>query len=126
MHLHLEKCTSDVKIKNFLGYYLIKRKIEVNLYDCYAVIDMMTQNTERWIQGLNNMLIFFSKFILKFVHYRKNAAFHYTSECITTFSNFKEILSQLLILIRPKKGGSLFVYLFIFEKIHWSRSGIGR
>src|ERR1051325_2715217 len=123
MCLNPNKCTFEVQAGKFLGFMLTNRGIEANPDKCQAIIDMRSPTSVREVQQLTGRLAALSRFLSwagdKSIDscsaIKKRAQFEWTEACEEAFNGLKQLLSAPPVLIRPKEGSQLTLYLAVTD-----------
>jgi len=121
--LNPEKCSFGVQAGKFLGFMLTRRGIEVNLEKCKAIMNMRSPADAKEVQKLTGRIASLTRFLscsadknLPFSRLlRKNEKFYWTEECEGAFQKLKEFLTTPPILVKPKLGDPLILYLAVSE-----------
>ncbi|PKA48671.1 putative mitochondrial protein [Apostasia shenzhenica] len=119
LKLNPAKCTFGAASENFLGYLVSARGIEANPYKISAILSMPSPNTPKEIQKLAGRINSLGRFISKagdrcypfFRCLRNNKRGQWTDECKATFTELKKYLTSAPILVAPKEGMVLSLYL---------------
>lgn len=121
--LNPAKCTFGVKSGKFLGFMVMERGIEVNPVKVQAIVDMSSPASIRDVQKLTGKIAALSRFISQSAHrshpffrvLRKVQKFGWTDDCEKSFQELKNHLAGLPVLVNPKAGEELWVYLSATE-----------
>src|SRR5215469_15178013 len=124
VRLNPDKCMFGVRAGKFLGFMLTQRGIEANPDKCTAIINMQSPNRLADIRKLTGRLVALGRFLPKsaakalpfFKLLKKGQGFDWSNECEDAFQLIKQLLSQPLVLSRPQKGETLYVYLSINDE----------
>ncbi|RDX91197.1 Retrovirus-related Pol polyprotein from transposon 17.6, partial [Mucuna pruriens] len=123
LRLNPEKCSFGVQAGRFLGYMLTERGIEANPEKCRAVLNMRSPQNVKEIQQLMGKVVALSRFVSRISDIatpvldtlKKGRNFAWTLECEEAFLRLKAMLATPPILIRPKVGQPLQLYISITE-----------
>jgi len=121
--LNLEKCSFGVQAGKFLRFMLTRRGIEVNLEKCRAIMDIRSPVNAKEVQKLTGRIASLARFLscstdknLPFFQLlRTNEKFCWTEGCEEAFQKLKEFLTTTPILVKPKLGTPLILYLAVSE-----------
>ena len=121
LRLNPQKCTFVVTTRNLLGFLVSDRGIKVNLSKIKAILDMLPPKSEKETKRFLGQLQYNSQFIAKltstykpiFKLLRKNEPYAWSDECQKAFELIKEYLLHPPILVPPRQGKPLLLYLFI-------------
>ncbi|RDX61810.1 Retrovirus-related Pol polyprotein, partial [Mucuna pruriens] len=114
-------CETLRRAGRFLGYMLTERGIEANSEKCRAIISMKSSQNVKEVQQLMGRVVALSRFISKISKIatpvlntlKKRRNFAWTSECEEAFLRMKAMLATPPILVRPKLGRPLHLYISI-------------
>jgi len=123
IRLNPEKCSFGVQAGKCLGFMLTRRGIEVNPEKCKAIMDMRSPVNAKEVQKLTGRISSLARFLscsadknLPFFQLlRKNEKFCWTERCEEAFQKLKEFLMTPPILVKPKLGTPLILYLAVSE-----------
>ncbi|PKA52641.1 RNA-directed DNA polymerase like [Apostasia shenzhenica] len=123
LKLNPAKCTFGAASGNFLGYLVSARGIEANPDKISAILSMRSPKTAKEIQKLAGRINSFGRFISKagdrcssfFRCLRNNKGGQWTNECEAAFTELKRCLTSAPILVAPKEGVVLSLYLGISD-----------
>ena len=121
LRLNASKCSFGVGSRNFLGYMVTHRGIEVNPDQIKAINRLQLPWNPKEVQKLTGMMAALNRFISKstercrpfFLLLHKWKGFEWTEDCAMAFQQLKEYLSRPPIMFSPEVGGVLFAYLAI-------------
>ncbi|KAL0426873.1 UNVERIFIED_CONTAM: Retrovirus-related Pol polyprotein from transposon opus [Sesamum latifolium] len=119
MKLNPAKCTFGVHEGKFVGFMISQRGIEVNPEKIKAILEMQPPKNIREVQRLTGRLAALNRFISRssdrglpfFKVLKKMENFQWTSQCQEAFEKLKEYLASPPLLIKPKEGEDLYLYL---------------
>ena len=119
MKLNPSKCEFGVTGRNFLGFMVSQRGIEVNPDKIQAIIEMAPPRNMKEVQSLNNKVAALNRFVLRatdkclpfFCTLKKT--FEWMAECQQAFKDLKAYLSSPSLLSSFKLGEELFLYLTV-------------
>ncbi|KAL0333967.1 UNVERIFIED_CONTAM: Retrovirus-related Pol polyprotein from transposon.6 [Sesamum angustifolium] len=118
MKLNPSKCTFGVHGGKFLGYLISCRGIEANSEKIKAIHDMSSSTKKKEVQKLTGRMAALSKFLRGakrglpfFKTLRKVEGFSWNEECQETLDSLKEYLSKPPMLMKPRTGEKLYIYL---------------
>jgi hypothetical protein len=102
---------------------LTRRGIEINPEKCKAIMDMRSPTNAKEVQRLTGRIASLTRFLscsadknLPFFQLlRKYEKFSWTEECEGAFQKLKEFLTTPHILVKPKLGTPLILYLAVSE-----------
>lgn len=124
IQLNPEKCTFELKIWKFLGFYLTEQGIKANPDKSEVVIQMSSPMMKREVHKLNDMLIALIGFISKSAQHalpflqfvKEKAGFEWTTDWEEALESLKKILTMLPILTWPLLGKIFYLYLDVGEE----------
>ena len=116
MHLNASKCSFGMGSKNFLGYMVTHRGIEVNPDQIKASNNLQPPRNPKEVQKLTGMMAALNRFISKsgdrcrpfFLLLHKWKEFKWSDECVVAFQQLKKYLSRLPIMSSPVVDEVLF------------------
>ena len=125
LRLNPQKCTFRVTAGKLLGFLVSDRGIEVDPSKIKAISEMPPPKSEKEIKGFLGRLQYINRFITKltstcepiFKLLRKNEPHTWNDECQKAFELIKEYLFHPPVLIPPKSGKPLLLYLSIIEDV---------
>ena len=113
------KCAFRASAGRFLGFMVTQREIEANPTQLKAILQSPTPSSKKGIQQLTGRLATLGRFISRFTNRLKpffttlrgaNRA-EWNEECDRAFVAIKQYLIEPLILVSPKAGETLYLYL---------------
>ena len=124
MKMNLEKCTFGVEVGKFLGFMVSQRRIEINPEKIQVILEMTSPKSVKNIQRLVSRLAALNRFISRsadkylpfFKLLRNSTRFVWDEQCGKTFVDLKAYLSSPPLLVSPKAGEKLYLYLAAFEE----------
>jgi dsDNA-binding SOS-regulon protein len=119
MMLNPEKCVFGVAAGKLLGFLVSHRGIEANPEKIQAIERMQPPTHIKEVQKLTGSMAALSRFISRlgertlpfFKLLRKNNPFEWTDEAQEAFENLKRYLSSPPVLVAPKEGEPLLLYI---------------
>lgn len=123
MRLSLLKCAFKVGLGKFLRFTMNQRGIESNLKKIQALLDMKFTQKPQQIQILIGRIVVPSHFIswdtyrclLFFEALKELKNFECTKKCKQAFQELRRYVGQPILLSKPIKGNTLYVYLVISQ-----------
>ncbi|XP_011102006.1 uncharacterized protein LOC105180037 [Sesamum indicum] len=123
MKLNPDKCTFGVGGGKFLGYMISERGIEANPEKIQAIMNLRSPTTIKEVQKLTGKITSLGRFISRsadrslpfFKVLRKPKNFQWSEECEKALQELKEYLTTPPLLVNPKEGEELFLYLGVSE-----------
>ena len=123
LHLNADKCAFEVKAGKFLGYLITNQGIKVNPDQIEAVKHLKPPSNPKEVQVIIGMLAALNRFISKFADrcrpfyqlLKKLKEFQWNKECKKALQDLKKYLMQAPMLIAPKPGEELYMYLSVSE-----------
>ncbi|PKA55220.1 putative mitochondrial protein [Apostasia shenzhenica] len=122
LKLNTAKCTFGAASGKFLGYLVSARGIEANLHKISAILNMPSPKTPKEIQKLVGRINNLGRFISKaedrcspFFRCLRNKGGQWTSECEAAFAELKRYLTSTPILVAPREGAVLSLYLGVSD-----------
>jgi hypothetical protein len=117
--LNLDKCVFGVSIGKLLGFLVSHRGIEANLKKVKANEAMRPSTCIKDVQKLTGSLAALSRFISRLAERAlpffkllwKSGPFSWTEEAEQAFQELKQHLVSLPILVAPKPGEPLYLYI---------------
>ena len=119
MKLNPLKCAFEASADRFLGFMVTQRGIEANHAQLKAILQSPTPSSKKGIQQLTDRLAALGRFISRFMNRLKpflatlrgaNRA-EWNEECDQAFMAIKQYLTEPSILMSPKAGDTLYLYL---------------
>ncbi|GKE16395.1 reverse transcriptase domain-containing protein, partial [Tanacetum coccineum] len=122
MKLNLKKCTFGAREGMFLGYTISLKGIKPCPDKTEVVLQLPSPRTIKEVQSLNEKLASLNRFLSKSAEKSlplfktlkksiKKSDFHWTLEADQAFTQLKQHLSELPLLVAPKPKEELIVYL---------------
>ncbi|GKD01107.1 reverse transcriptase domain-containing protein [Tanacetum coccineum] len=122
MKLNPKKCTFGAREGMFLGYMISPEGIKPCPDKTEAVLQLSSPRTIKEVQSLNGKLASLNRFLSKLAKKSlplfktlkkciKKSDFHWTLEAEQAFTQLKQHLSELPLLVAPKPKEELIVYL---------------
>ena len=123
LRLNVDKCAFEVGARNFLGYMIMHRGIEVNPNQINAIEHLKCPNNPKDVKKLTGMIAALNRFVSKsgdwcqpfYQLLKKWKGFQWTEECDESFRDLKKYLVSPPILSFLDLGEDLFMYLAMFE-----------
>ncbi|KAL0356123.1 UNVERIFIED_CONTAM: Retrovirus-related Pol polyprotein from transposon opus [Sesamum radiatum] len=124
MKLNPSKCTFGVRGGKFLGYMVSERGIKANPEKIEAISQIKSPRSLKEVQKLTGKIASLSRFISKsadrsllfFKSLGKAKEFKWTKECEQALQSLKSYLATPPLLVNPKQGETLFLYLVVSEQ----------
>ena len=124
MRLNPEKCTFGIEAGKFLCFMVSRRGIEVNLEKIKAILKIPLPKSVKEIQRLAGRIAALNQFISQLVDkcllffrlLRNSTRFVWDNQCDKAFIDLKTYLSSPPLLVSPKSGEQLYLYLAASEK----------
>ena len=119
MKLNPLKCAFGVNAGRFLGFMVTQRGIEANPAQLKAILQSPDPSSKKEIQQLTGWLAALGRFISRFTDrlkpffttLRGASRAEWNEECDREFVAIKQYLTELSILVSPKAGDTLYLYL---------------
>ncbi|XP_016558473.2 uncharacterized protein LOC107858317 [Capsicum annuum] len=123
LKLNPAKCTFGVPAGKLLEFIVSRRGIELDPSKIKAIQDLPSSKTKKDVMSFLGKLNYISQFIAQstiicepiFKLLKKDIATGWTEECQKAFDKIKEYLSNPLVLVPPKLGKPLLLYLSIMD-----------
>ncbi|XP_021714970.1 uncharacterized protein LOC110682927 [Chenopodium quinoa] len=123
LRLNPQKCVFGVTSGKLLGFIVSQDGIKVNSVKVKAIQELPPPRTEKEIRGFLGRIQYISRFISQlttrcepiFKLLKKNVPTKWNDECQASFDSMKEYLSNPPVLMPPKPGQPLILYLTITE-----------
>ena len=123
MRLNPQKCVFGVTSGKLLGFVVSQDGIKVDSDKVKAIQELPPPRTEKEIRGFLGRIQYISRFISQlttrcepiFKLLKKNVPTKWNDECQASFDSMKEYLSNPPVLMPPKPGQPLILYLTITE-----------
>ena len=117
--LNPDKCSFGVSSGKLLGYLVSHRGIEANPKKVKGIDDMQSPCNKKEVQKLAGMMVALSRFISKlgergmpfYKLLKKHDGFLWSEKAEEAFHAFKQYLKQLPILVPPKDGETMLLYV---------------
>ena len=121
LRLNTSKCSFGVGSRQFLGYMVTHRGIDVNPNQIKAIKSLQPPRNSKEVQKLTGMTGALNRFISRsadrckafFLLLHKWKGFEWIEECAVAFQHLKEYLSRPPIMSSPEVDEVLFAYLAI-------------
>ncbi|KAL2235820.1 UNVERIFIED_CONTAM: hypothetical protein Sindi_1314200 [Sesamum indicum] len=121
MKLNSSKCTFGVGGGKFLGYMVSDRGIEASPENIDAILKLKSPTFVKEVQKLIGRIASLNRFISRsadlnlhfFKILRKSKGFEWTDECEQAFKELKDHLKSPPLLVNPKEGDTLYLYLAV-------------
>ena len=121
LRLNASKCSFGVGSGKFLGYMVTHRGIEVNPNQIKAINDLKPPRNAKEVQKLAGMIAALNRFISRsgdrcrpfYLLINKWKGFEWFEDCIMTFQQLKEFLSQPPIMSSPEVDENLYAYIVV-------------
>ena len=121
MKLNPLKCAFGVNSGRFLGFMVTQRGIEVNPMQLKAILQSPAPCSKKEIQQLTGRLVALGRFISRFTNRLKPffttprgaSRAEWNEECNRAFAVINQYLTEPPILVSPKAGHTLYLYLVV-------------
>ena len=119
MKLNPSKCAFGVNTGRFLGFMVTQRGIDANPTQLKAILQSSAPSSKKGIQQLTGQLAALGRFIPQFTDrlkplfatLRGASRAEWNEECDRAFTEIKQYLIEPSILVSPKAGDTLYLYL---------------
>ena len=123
MKLNPLKCAFGVSAGKFLGFMVTQRGIEANPLQLKAILQSSAPSSKKQIQQLTGRLAALGRFISRFTDWLKPfyttlkgaSRAEWDQECHRAFLAIKQYLVEPPILVSPRHGDTLYLYLAALE-----------
>ena len=123
MKLNPLKCTFGVNVGKFLGFMVTQRGIEANPLQLKAILQLPAPSSKKEIQQLTGRLVALGRFTSRFTDWLKPffttlkgaSRAEWDKECDRAFIAVKQYLIEPPILVSPRHGDTLYLYLAASE-----------
>lgn len=122
LKMNLRKCAFGVQAGNFLGFLVHQRGIEIDKNKTKAIMDFLSPKTKKQLQSLLGKINFLRRFIANLsgklqppspiLRIKEDAEFQWLKEHHKAFDEIKTYLASPPVLMPPKKGKHLKLYIF--------------
>ena len=124
MKLNPAKCTFRAPTGKLLGFIVSKKGIEIGPIKIKAIREMPVPKTQKDMQSFLGKINFIGLFIAQltftceslFKLLKKNVSLYWSEECQQVFDKIKDYLLHSLILVLPKRGRPLIMYLSVLDE----------
>ena len=124
MKLNPEKCTFGVTFGKLLGFVVSQKGIKIDPDKVKAIQELPPPKTLKEVRGLLGRLNYIARFISQlndkcqpfFKLLKKNAQINWNDKCEEAFNKIKQYLMNPPVLVTPKPGKPLFLYLTILSE----------
>jgi hypothetical protein len=123
LRMNPKKCAFGVSARQFLGFLVHERGIEIGLKSQEAVRTMVPPTTKKELQQLIGKINFIRRFIsnlfgriepfIKLVKTKTNEEFRWGAEQRRAFEETKEYLSRPPVLVPPRQDRPFYIYLSV-------------
>lgn len=125
MKLNPAKCSFEVPVGKLLGFMVSRKRIELDPSKIKVIQDIPPHKSKKDVMRFLGRLNYIRRFIaqskviceLFFKLLKKDAATKWPEECQKDFNRIKEYLSSRPVLVPPKLGKSLLLYLSVFDNV---------
>ncbi|XP_027178217.1 uncharacterized protein LOC113777381 [Coffea eugenioides] len=123
LKLNPAKCAFGAPAGKLLGFIVSKRGIEIDPAKIKAIRDMPVPKTQKDVKSFLGKINFIGRFIAQltatceplFKLLRKNVPLYWNEECQQAFDKIKDYLLQPPVLVPPKPGRPLIMYLSVLD-----------
>ncbi|XP_071928040.1 uncharacterized protein [Coffea arabica] len=123
LKLNPAKCAFGAPAGKLLGFIVSKRGIEIDPAKIKAIREMPVPKTQKDVKSLLGKINFIGRFIAQltatceplFKLLRKNVPLYWNEECQQAFDKIKDYLLQPPVLVPPKPGRPLIMYLSVLD-----------
>ncbi|XP_071918759.1 uncharacterized protein [Coffea arabica] len=123
LKLNPAKCAFGAPAGKLLGFIVSKRGIEIDPAKIKAIRDMPVPKTQKDVKSFLGKINFIGRFIGQltatceplFKLLRKNVPLYWNEECQRAFDKIKDYLLHPPVLVPPKPGRPLIMYLSVLE-----------
>ncbi|XP_071939079.1 uncharacterized protein [Coffea arabica] len=123
LKLNPAKCAFGAPAGKLLGFIVSKRGIEIDPAKIKAIRDMPVPKIQKDVRGFLGKINFIGRFIGQltatceplFKLLRKNVPLYWNEECQQAFDKIKDYLLHPPVLVPPKPGRPLIMYLSVLE-----------
>nr|XP_027090324.1 uncharacterized protein LOC113711359 [Coffea arabica] len=123
LKLNPAKCAFGAPAGKLLGFIVSKRGIEIDPAKIKAIRDMPVPKTQKDVKSFLGKINFIGRFIAQltatceplFRLLRKNVPLYWNEECQQAFDKIKDYLLQPPVLVPPKPGRPLIMYLSVLD-----------
>ncbi|XP_027168835.1 LOW QUALITY PROTEIN: uncharacterized protein LOC113768604 [Coffea eugenioides] len=124
LKLNPAKCAFGAPAGKLLGFIISKRGIEIDPAKIKAIRDMPVPKTQKDVKSFLGKINFIGRFIAQltatceplFKLLRKNVPLYWSEECQQAFDKIKDYLLHPPVLVPPKPGRPLIMYLSVLEE----------
>lgn len=115
------KCTFGLTSREFLGYIITRRGIEVNPKQITTIADLPSPKNKRKFQRLTVKIVALHHFIFRSTNQclpfyqmlRTNRKFEWEDKCEEAFKQLKEYITTPPVLSKPEQGKTLYFYVLV-------------
>ncbi|XP_071909733.1 uncharacterized protein [Coffea arabica] len=123
LKLNPAKCAFGAPAGKLLGFIVSKKGIEIDPTKIKAIRDMPVPKTQKDVKSFLGKINFIGRFIAQltatceplFKLLKKNVPLHWNEECQQAFDKIKDYLLHPPILVPPKPGRPLIMYLSVLD-----------
>ncbi|XP_027169602.1 uncharacterized protein LOC113769344 [Coffea eugenioides] len=123
LKLNPAKCAFGALAGKLLGVIVSKKGIEIDPVKIKAIRDMPVPKTQKDVKSFLGKINFIGRFIAQltatceplFKLLKKNVSLHWNEECQQAFDKNKDYLLQPPVLVPPKPGRPLIMYLSVLD-----------
>ncbi|XP_027083542.1 uncharacterized protein [Coffea arabica] len=123
LKLNPAKCAFGAPAGKLLGFIVSKKGIELDPAKIKAIRDMPVPKTQKDVKSFRGKINFIGRFIAQltatceplFKLLKKNVPLHWNGECQQAFDKIKDYLLHSPVLVPPKPGRPLIMYLSVLD-----------
>nr|XP_027093622.1 uncharacterized protein LOC113714023 [Coffea arabica] len=123
LKLNPAKCAFGAPTGKLLGFIVSKKGIEIDPAKIKAIRDMPVPKTQKDVKSFLGKINFIGRFIAQltatceplFKLLKKNVSLHWNEECQQAFDKIKDYLLHPPVLVPPKSGRPLIMYLSMLD-----------
>ncbi|XP_027072065.1 uncharacterized protein [Coffea arabica] len=124
LKLNPAKCAFGVPTGKLLGFIVSKKGIEIDPAKIKAIREMPVPRTQKDVKSFLGKINFIGRFIAQLTHtceplfklLKKNVPLHWSGECQQAFDKIKDYLLHPPVLVPPKPGRPLIMYLSVLDE----------
>ncbi|XP_071912264.1 uncharacterized protein [Coffea arabica] len=124
LKLNPAKCAFGAPAGKLLGFIVSKKGIEIDPAKIKAIREMPVPRTQKDVKSFLGKINFIGRFIAQLTHtceplfklLKKNVPLRWSGECQQTFDKIKNYLLHPPVLVPPKPGRPLIMYLSVLDE----------
>ncbi|XP_027169542.1 uncharacterized protein LOC113769278 [Coffea eugenioides] len=124
LKLNPAKCAFGTPAGKLLGFIDSKKGIEIDPTKIKAIREMPVPKTQKDVKSFLGKINFIGRFIAQLTHtceplfklLKKNVPLHWSEECQQAFDKIKDYLLHPPVLVPPKPGRPLIMYLSVLDE----------